>query len=93
LLRFKNLDKKHPTFQIGDKMYIGYLKENPYRIDVIGFNGHSDPPEIMDFIEKYIDRDGLFDSVLKNKLESIYLDLGWGMPVFNKKINKFFIFD
>jgi DNA polymerase elongation subunit (family B) len=93
LLRFKGLDKKHPTFQIGDKMYIGYLKENPYRIDVIGFNGHSDPPEIMEFIEKYIDRDGLFDSVMKNKLESIYSDLGWGMPVFNKKINKFFIFD
>jgi hypothetical protein len=74
-------------------MYIGYLKENPYRIDVIGFNGHSDPPEIMDFIEKYIDRDGLFDSVLKNKLEGIYQDLGWGMPVFNKKINKFFTFE
>ena len=93
LLRFKGLDKKHPTFQIGDKMYIGYLKENPYRIDVIGFNGHSDPPEIMEFIEKYIDRDGLFDSVMKNKLESIYLDLGWGYPIFNKKINKFFIFN
>ena len=29
MLRFKGLDKKHPTFQIGDKMYIGYLKENP----------------------------------------------------------------
>jgi hypothetical protein len=47
----------------------------------------------MDFIEKYIDRDGLFDSVLKNKLESIYSDLGWGYPIFNKKINKFFTFD
>jgi DNA polymerase elongation subunit (family B) len=93
LLRFKSLDKKYPTFQVGDKMYIGYLKENPYRIDVIGFNGYNDPPEIMEFIEKYIDRDGLFDSVMKNKLEGIYSDLGWGMPVFNKKVNKFFTFD
>ena len=93
LLRFKKLDKTYPTFQIGDKMYIGYLKENPYRIDVIGFNGYNDPPEIMEFIEKYIDRDGLFDSVMKNKLEGIYQDLKWGMPVFNKKINKFFTFD
>ena len=93
LLRFKKLDKTYPTFQIGDKMYIGYLKENPYRIDVIGFNGYNDPPEIMEFIEKYIDRDGLFDSVMKNKLEGIYQDLKWGMPVFNKKINKFFIFE
>jgi DNA polymerase elongation subunit (family B) len=93
LLRFKGLDKKHPTFQIGDKMYIGYLKENPYRIDVIGFNGYNDPPEIMEFIEKYIDRDGLFDSVMKNKLEGIYKDLKWGMPVLNKKVNKFFTFE
>ncbi len=37
----------------------------------------------MEFIEKYIDRDGLFDSVMKNKLEGIYQDLKWGMPVFN----------
>jgi hypothetical protein len=92
ILRFKKLDKKYPTFQIGDKMYIAYLKANPYRVDVIGFNGFNDPPEIMELIEKYIDRDGLFDSVLKNKLESLYSDLGWGAVVLNQNINKFFSF-
>ena len=92
ILRFRGLDKKYPTFQIGDKMFIAYLKDNPYRIDVIGFNGYNDPPEIMEFIEKYIDRDGLFDSVLKNKLESLYSDLGWGAVVLNQNINKFFRF-
>jgi DNA polymerase elongation subunit (family B) len=92
LLRFRKLDKVYPTFQIGDKMYIAYLKDNPYRIDVVGFNGYNDPPEIMEFIQKYIDRDGLFDSVIKNKLENVYLDIGWGMPVFNAKVNKFFQF-
>jgi hypothetical protein len=50
ILRFKKLDKQFPTFQIGDKMYIAYLKENPYKIDVMGFNGYNDPPEIMEFI-------------------------------------------
>jgi len=92
ILRFKGLDKKYPTFQIGDKMYIAYLKDNPYRIDVVGFNGFNDPPEVMEFIEKYIDRDGLFDGVLKNKLESLYSDLGWGAVVLNQNINKFFKF-
>jgi DNA polymerase elongation subunit (family B) len=92
ILRFKKLDKKYPTFQIGDKMFIAYLKDNPYRIDVIGFNGYNDPPEILEFIEKYIDRDGLFDSVMKNKLESLYSDLGWGAVVLNQNINKFFKF-
>jgi DNA polymerase elongation subunit (family B) len=92
ILRFKKLDKKYPTFQIGDKMFIAYLKDNPYRIDVVGFNGYNDPPEILEFVEKYIDRDGLFDSVMKNKLESLYSDLGWGAVVLNQNINKFFKF-
>lgn len=93
ILRFKGLDKKYPTPQIGDKIYIVYLKENPYRIDVIALNGYNDAPELLEFAKKYIDRDGLFDSVLKNKLEGIYSDLGWSYPIFNKKINKFFSFD
>jgi len=92
MLRFKKLDTKYPTFQVGDKMFIAYLKNNPYRIDVIGFNGYNDPPEILEFIQKYIDRDGLFDSVIKNKLENVYSDIGWGMPIFNAKVNKFFQF-
>ena len=92
MLRFKKQDTNFPTFQIGDKMYIAKLKNNPYRIEVIGFNGYNDPPEILEFIEKYIDRDGLFDSVIKNKLENVYMDIGWGMPVFNAKVNKFFQF-
>ena len=48
--------------------------------------------KIIEFIEKYIDRDGLFDSVIRNKLENVYLDIGWGMPIFNAKVNKFFQF-
>ena len=92
ILRFKKLDKKYPTFQIGDKIYLVYLKDNPYRIDAIALNGYNDAPELLEFAEKYIDRDGLFDSVMKNKLESLYLDLGWGAVVLNPNINKFFKF-
>jgi hypothetical protein len=92
ILRFKKLDKQFPTFQIGDKMYIAYLKENKYKIDVMGFNGYNDPPEIMDFIEKYIDRDRIFESVMRNKLEGVYEDLGWGAPIFNRNVHKFFKF-
>jgi DNA polymerase elongation subunit (family B) len=92
LLRFKKLDKKHNTFQIGDKMFIAYLKDNPYKIDVIGFNGYDDPQFIVEFVEKYLDKPQLFDSVLKNKLETLYEDLKWGKPIFNNNINKFFKF-
>ena len=92
ILRFRGLDKKYPTFQVGDKIYIVYLKDNPYRIDVMALNGYNDAPELLEFAEKYIDRDGLFDSVMKNKLESLYSDLGWGAVVLNQNINKFFKF-
>jgi hypothetical protein len=92
ILRFKNLDKQFNTFQIGDKMFIAYLKDNPYNIDVIGFNGYDDPPFITEFIEKYLDKTQLFDSVLRNKLENLYADLKWGKPIFNSNINKFFKF-
>lgn len=92
LLRFKKLDKKHKTFQIGDKMFIAYLKDNPFKIDVIGFNGYDDPPFITEFIEKYLDKVQLFDSILRNKIETLYDDLKWGRPIFNNNINKFFSF-
>ena len=92
ILRFKNLDKKYPTPQVGDKIFIVYLKDNPYRVDVIALNGYNDAPELLEFAEKYIDRDGLFDGVMKNKLESLYNDLNWGAVVLNQNINKFFKF-
>lgn len=93
LLKFKKLDKKYPVPQIGDKIYIVYLKKNPYNIDVISLNGYNDAPEILEFAEKYIDRDDLFDSVLKNKLENVYKDISWGQPIFNRKVNRFFEFN
>lgn len=93
LLQFKGLDKQYSKFQVGDKMLIAYLKDNPFKIDCIGFNGYNDPPQIIEFIEKYINRGLLFDSVMKNKIESLYSDIGWGMPIFNANFNKFFTFD
>lgn len=80
ILRHKKLSTKYPEFTIGDKMYIANLKPNPYQIDTIGYNGYNDPEDITQLINKYFDRDGLFDSVMRNKLETLYTDIGW---VFN----------
>ena len=91
ILRFKGLTKKYPEFTIGDKMYIAILKPNPYQIEVIGLNGYNDAPEILDIVNKYIDRDGLFDSVIRNKLESVYSDIGWQLNL-NPFRAKFFNF-
>ena len=92
IVRYKKLDKKYPLFQVGDKMYISYLKDNPYRINCIGFNNFNNPPEIIELIETYVDRDKIFESVMKKKIEKVYKDLGWGFPTFNRNIKKFFKF-
>ena len=81
LIRHKNKQKQYPEFTLGDKMYIAYLKPNPYKIDVVGYNGYNDMPEITTLINKYIDRDGLFDSVIRNKLETVYQDIGWELSL------------
>jgi DNA polymerase elongation subunit (family B) len=92
LLKFKKLDKKYTRFTEGDKMKYVSLKPNPFNIDVIGFKGVDDPEFIVDFIDKYVDREDAFNSVLLNKLTGVYEDLKWDFPVLNAKINKFFKF-
>jgi hypothetical protein len=91
-LRFKGLTQKFPEFTIGDKMYIAILKPNPYQLTVIGLNGYNDAPEILDLVNKYIDRDGLFDSIMRNKLETLYSDIGWELSLNRHKL-KFFNFN
>ena len=92
LLKFKKLDKKHPLLTEGSKMKYVSLKPNPYNIDVLGFTGYNDPDYIKDFIDKYVDREDAFNSVLLNKLQGMYDDIKWDFPVLNAKINRFFKF-
>ena len=91
ILRYKKLTVKYPEFTIGDKMYIAYLKPNPYQLTVVGLNGYNDAPEIVQLVDKFIDRDGLFDSVIRNKLEGVYNDIGWVLNL-NPFKAKFFTF-
>lgn len=92
IIRFKGLNTKYPEFRIGDKMYYAYLKKNPYQINIIGLNGYNDPEELVELVETYIDRELLFDSVLKNKLENLYTDIKWDFPSLNPNVSKFFNF-
>ena len=91
-LKFKGLDKQHSQIVQGDKIKWVYLKDNPYKIDTMGFLDFDFPEEIRKFAEMYIDRDKAFDSILKNKLESFYKDLDWGNLTLNTHVNTFFLF-
>lgn len=92
ILRYYKLDKEYPIFMLGDKIKTVKLKDNPYKIDVLGLNGFNDAPIILEIVNKYIDKDGLFDSIIRNKLETIYKDIGWDLEL-NPFVNVFDTFE
>ena len=77
LLRFWGLHKKHSSISQGDKIKWIYLKQNPYQVDAIAFLEWDLPEKMRTFIEQYADRKKIFESILLNKLEGFYNDLGW----------------
>lgn len=88
LLDFWNI-KSFPKINDGDKILWCYLKKNEYNLESMALTG-SDPIEIEGFVVKYIDRVDLFESTLKNKLQTFWDALGWGSIITNSNINKFF---
>ena len=77
LLRFWGLHKNHASIAQGDKVKWIYLKQNPYHVDAIAFLEWDLPEKMHIFIEQYVDRKKIFESILLNKLEGFYSDLGW----------------
>ena len=79
LLRFWGLHKNHASIAQGDKVKWIYLKQNPYQVDAIAFLEWDLPEKMNTFIEQYADRKKVFESILLNKLEGFYNDLGWAL--------------
>jgi DNA polymerase elongation subunit (family B) len=77
LLRFWKLNNEHSYIVQGDKVKWIYLKPNPYQIEAISFLDFDMPDKIRTFIDEYADRKKIFESILLNKLEGFYNDLGW----------------
>ena len=92
LLRFWGLDKHHSYIVQGDKVKWIYLKSNPYQVDALSFLDFDLPKKIEDFIEEYADRKKIFESILLNKIEGFYNDLGWHLSL-NPYREMFFNFD
>ena len=77
LLRFWGLHKNHASISQGDKVKWIYLKQNPYQVNAIAFLEWDLPEKMRTFIEQYADRKKIFESILLNKLDGLYNDLGW----------------
>jgi DNA polymerase elongation subunit (family B) len=77
LLKFFNCPYKHEPIRDGDKVKWVYLKTNPLGLDGLAFKDYNDPKEVMDFVEQYVDRDGIYKAELENKIDDFYRALKW----------------
>jgi hypothetical protein len=90
LLNYWKLDKTYSQVVQGDKVKWIYLKKNPYNIEALAYLDFDMPDKIKDFLDKFADKEKVFDTILLNKLEGFYSDMGWGL-VTNPYVNQFFI--
>jgi len=90
LLKYWKLDNKHETIVQGSKVKWIYLKKNPYNIEALAYLDYDMPDKIRDFLDKFSDKEKVFDTILLNKLEGFYDDLGWSLNT-NPYVNQFFI--
>ena len=79
LLKLWQLDKKHNLITMADKVKWIYLKDNPYKIEALAFFDYDIPAKVQEFLDTYADRQKVFDSILLNKLEGFFSDLGWSL--------------
>jgi len=79
LLRLWQLDRKYNLITMADKVKWIYLKDNPYKIEALAFFDYQLPDKIVDFLDTYADRQKVFNSILLNKLEGFFSDLGWSL--------------
>ena len=92
LIRFWRLNTKHSQIVQGNKIKFLYLKDNPYKLEALAFLDFDIPEKIQDFLDKYADRQKIWDSILQNKLENFYSDLAWNYNT-NPHVNKFASFE
>ena len=94
LLNKYELTKIVPPIFHGQKIKWVYLKQNEYGIECLAMKADgTDPDIIMNFINRYVDRDTMYEQELKSKLIDFYEVLKWSYPNENDaKASEFFGF-
>jgi DNA polymerase elongation subunit (family B) len=93
LLKKFGLHRQFEPIHNGQKIKWVYLKENPHALDYLAIKADgTDPDEIMELINTYVDRKAMYERELKTKIMNFYAVLRWVYPSLTAKIaNSFFI--
>jgi len=92
LVKYWGLRKDQYVYiSASDKIKWVYLKNNPYQISTIAFISGLVPPKIMEFIERYIDYNKIFEKSLLNKIQGLFNDINMEIKL-NKYSEDFFEF-
>jgi DNA polymerase elongation subunit (family B) len=75
-LKLNNIEAAHLVS--GDKIIWCYLKDNPLHFQSIALSRETNPSEIIEFVESYIDKTSIFDKIFINKVQGYYYSIGWG---------------
>lgn len=86
------LQKQFEPIHSGQKIKWVYLKENPYALDYLAMKADgTDPDEILEIINTYVDRKAMYEKELKTKIAKFYTVMRWIYPTITAKIaSKFF---
>lgn len=80
VLKF-GLESSCEPIRHGQKIKWVYLQNNQYGLECIAMKGdETDPDEIMDFIDTFVDKKKMFENELKSKLEDFYAVMHWNFP-------------
>jgi len=90
LLKYFNITTQFEPIRNNEKIKWCYLKQNPLGLKTVAFKGYDDPPEIINFIEEYIDYDRIFEGALKKKLDMFYDSMKWTLVDKENTIERFF---
>lgn len=79
-----------PPIDDGDKILYAYMQQNPFGFETMALKGQGEDPEpLIEFVERFIDREKIFQTTFISKLDTIWHDLGWG-KVEQQEPNNFF---
>jgi DNA polymerase elongation subunit (family B) len=81
LLKYYGIETMVQPIFHGQKIKWVYLKKNDLGLDCVALKADgTDPDQVLDFINKYVDRTAMYEQELQGKLSDFYNILKWTYP-------------